>query len=103
MVAEVNGAAANIGMSIEGSTGGLFTVNSDGTYSFDANGDFEDLDVGETRTTTITYLLSDGEGGTDIATVTVSVQGANDAPILCLLYTSPSPRDKRQSRMPSSA
>ena len=25
------------------------------------------------------------------------------APYLCLLYTSPSPRDKRQSRMPSSA
>ena len=24
-------------------------------------------------------------------------------PIFCLLYTSPSPRDKRQSRMPSSA
>ena len=24
-------------------------------------------------------------------------------PISCLLYTSPSPRDKRQSRMPSSA
>ena len=26
-----------------------------------------------------------------------------DASIACLLYTSPSPRDKRQSRMPSSA
>ena len=26
-----------------------------------------------------------------------------DATIGCLLYTSPSPRDKRQSRMPSSA
>ena len=26
-----------------------------------------------------------------------------DLPIICLLYTSPSPRDKRQSRMPSSA
>ena len=25
------------------------------------------------------------------------------APFVCLLYTSPSPRDKRQSRMPSSA
>ena len=25
------------------------------------------------------------------------------APTICLLYTSPSPRDKRQSRMPSSA
>ena len=27
----------------------------------------------------------------------------NDNPRSCLLYTSPSPRDKRQSRMPSSA
>ena len=27
----------------------------------------------------------------------------NDSPRDCLLYTSPSPRDKRQSRMPSSA
>ena len=26
-----------------------------------------------------------------------------DYPTTCLLYTSPSPRDKRQSRMPSSA
>ena len=26
-----------------------------------------------------------------------------DKPMFCLLYTSPSPRDKRQSRMPSSA
>ena len=44
-------------------------------------------------------------------TVTKSPSGLNyaenssDAPddITCLLYTSPSPRDKRQSRMPSSA
>ena len=28
---------------------------------------------------------------------------AADGPQACLLYTSPSPRDKRQSRMPSSA
>ena len=27
----------------------------------------------------------------------------DDQNIICLLYTSPSPRDKRQSRMPSSA
>ena len=27
----------------------------------------------------------------------------NHCPYVCLLYTSPSPRDKRQSRMPSSA
>ena len=27
----------------------------------------------------------------------------SDGEVICLLYTSPSPRDKRQSRMPSSA
>ena len=29
--------------------------------------------------------------------------GFRDGGTVCLLYTSPSPRDKRQSRMPSSA
>ena len=33
---------------------------------------------------------------------TASATGSKQ-PGLCLLYTSPSPRDKRQSRMPSSA
>ena len=31
------------------------------------------------------------------------LSGSNYKPSICLLYTSPSPRDKRQSRMPSSA
>ena len=31
------------------------------------------------------------------------VKDNGDVYIVCLLYTSPSPRDKRQSRMPSSA
>ena len=30
-------------------------------------------------------------------------QGVRERDLGCLLYTSPSPRDKRQSRMPSSA
>ena len=33
----------------------------------------------------------------------VPVYVGSDKPMVCLLYTSPSPRDKRQSRMPSSA
>ena len=33
----------------------------------------------------------------------VAVQSGNDASIVCLLYTSPSPRDLSTSRMPSSA
>ena len=43
----------------------------------------------------VTWQDSTGGGG---ASVTIS-----DTPPACLLYTSPSPRDKRQSRMPSSA
>ena len=33
----------------------------------------------------------------------VGIRDAGDPVEICLLYTSPSPRDKRQSRMPSSA
>ena len=33
----------------------------------------------------------------------ITVTDNNYIPYSCLLYTSPSPRDKRQSRMPSSA
>ena len=37
------------------------------------------------------------------AIMTQKVLDHLDASLSCLLYTSPSPRDKRQSRMPSSA
>ena len=44
---------------------------------------------------------------TTSAAAAAALLAANPAPdaaaITCLLYTSPSPRDKRQSRMPSSA
>ena len=46
--------------------------------------------------------LSDLEkrGIADVNSITII---ANEGIGFCLLYTSPSPRDKRQSRMPSSA
>ena len=43
----------------------------------------------------------------DLSTIAISSDLDNSAPLAttvsCLLYTSPSPRDKRQTRMPSSA
>ena len=36
-------------------------------------------------------------------TVVIGEGERDEAPMLCLLYTSPSPRDKSSSRMPSSA
>ena len=43
--------------------------------------------------------------GVDLLAVAATAIGTNNATQIttCLLYTSPSPRDKRQSRMPSSA
>ena len=66
-----------------GATGTLGTVtnNGDGTFSYDPNGQFESLAVGETAEDTFTYTVTDGNGGTDTATVTVTVTGENDAPV----------------------
>ena len=101
------------------SPNGTVTINDDGTLTFEP-------DEGFNGDTTIDYVISDGNGGEDRAWVQVTVNAVNDGPVAkddranldedttavidvlandmdCLLYTSPSPRDKRQSRMPSSA
>ena len=39
----------------------------------------------------------------DVSKLHLEAERALDKAASCLLYTSPSPRDKRQSRMPSSA
>jgi len=80
-VAEVNGVAGDVGQPIDGSDGGVFTINEDGTFTFEPGNDFQSLGVGETATTTIEYTLTDSDGSTDTAVVTVTVEGVNDAPI----------------------
>jgi VCBS repeat-containing protein len=73
-VTQVNGDPANIGTQVEGSQGGLFTVDDDGDLIFDPNSDFNDLLAEDTRTTTIQYTVSDG-AETDTAQVEVTVNG----------------------------
>ena len=63
-VSAVNGVAGNVGIATTGSNGGSFTIGSNGLYTFDPGTAFDDLAVGETRTTTVSYTISDGEGGT---------------------------------------
>ena len=80
IVTAVAGDTTNVGQPVDASNGGQFTVNEDGTYAFSDNDDFEDLALGETRDTEIIYQISDGQGGFDTATITVTVTGTNDAP-----------------------
>ncbi|WP_168201392.1 Ig-like domain-containing protein [Qingshengfaniella alkalisoli] len=79
-VSRVAGAAANVGAAVAGSDGGSFTIASDGSLSFDPGTDFDDLATGEIRQTTVSYTITDGEGGTDTATVVITVTGVNDGP-----------------------
>jgi VCBS repeat-containing protein len=59
-------------------TYGSLTINSDGTYSYTPN---DVLGSGETGIDYFTYTVSDGNGGTDTGQLTITVTGANDAPV----------------------
>ncbi|MBA5778246.1 FG-GAP repeat protein [Stappia sp. F7233] len=62
---------------------GTLTINSDGSYSYVADqAAAQGLGVGEAVDDVFTYEVSDGNGGTDTATLTVTVTGANDAPVI---------------------
>jgi VCBS repeat-containing protein len=80
-VSAVEGAGGNVGAAVAGSNGGSFTLNADGSYTFDPGGDFEDLAVGDSRVTAVGYTLTDGTA-TGTATLTVTVDGVNDAPLI---------------------
>jgi VCBS repeat-containing protein len=80
-VATINGSAANVGAAFALASGALLTVNADGTFTYDPNGKFEYLAVGESAEETFTYVAADNyDGPSNTATVTVTVEGVNDTP-----------------------
>jgi VCBS repeat-containing protein len=56
-------------------SGALVKFNSDGTVTYDPNGKFASLTVGQSTTDTFTYTVSDDTGRIDTATVTVNITG----------------------------
>ncbi|WP_176090516.1 VCBS domain-containing protein, partial [Achromobacter anxifer] len=81
-VSEVNGNAASVGQQIAGTHGGTFTLNADGSYSFNPGSDFKSLGNKDSTTTSITYTVTDADGASTTATLTVTVTGTNDLPIV---------------------
>lgn len=59
-----------------------FTLNDDGTITFNTNGDFDSLSQDESTTREITYRVTNQDGLSDTATLTVNILGQNDPPVL---------------------
>ncbi|SHJ21432.1 PKD domain-containing protein [Pseudozobellia thermophila] len=74
----VGGSSANVGQSIGGSDGGLFTITAGGNLTFDTNGEFDGLNDGDSQTTTVQYRATDGNANSNTATVSVTVTGVDD-------------------------
>ena len=60
---------------------GSVTIATDGSYSYAPSPAMQGLAVGESQTDSFTYEVSDGQGGMDTATVTVTITGSNDGPV----------------------
>ena len=80
-VTEVDGVAADVGSLVVLPSGAHLTLNADGSFTYDPNGQFEDLAPGETATDTFSYTIEDPGGLPDSATVTVTIDGVNDPPV----------------------
>ena len=76
-VGTVEGNAANVGRQITTEEGALVTVNADGTYTYNPNGAFDELRIGESETDSFTYTAFDGLENSEEATVSINVFGTN--------------------------
>ena len=63
----------------------LITHNGDGTFDYDPDGQFGNLGVGQQATDIFTYTISDGHGGTESATVTITINGTTSIIYLPLI------------------
>ncbi len=80
IVSETEGSSGKVGSQFTLASGAFLTLNGDGSVDYDPNSQFDHLTTGQTATDSWTYIISDGNGGTDTAIATVHLTGVNDAP-----------------------
>ena len=71
---DANGDALTVTSAVS-AAGGVVTINADGSLNYLPPADFNGED-------TITYSISDGNDGVSSATLTITVAGVNDAPVV---------------------
>ena len=64
-----------------GTVGVVNAWDADGSFTYNPNGQFEYLQAGNSTIDSFIYTVSDGNGGTDTATVTITINGVNDPPV----------------------
>ncbi|QTE90434.1 retention module-containing protein [Shewanella algae] len=64
---------------------GLLTLNADGSYNYQINSAgqaIQALAQGESLTEVFSYLLTDADGDTSVQTLTITITGTNDVPVI---------------------
>ena len=81
-ISEVNGEPITPGTAIALPSGALLTINSDGSFSYDPNSQFDNLSSDETVIDSFTYVVVDDEGASSTATVNITINGIADSILL---------------------
>ncbi|MFP3880049.1 MAG: cadherin-like domain-containing protein, partial [Dehalococcoidia bacterium] len=68
-------------LDMSGTLGEVDAWGADGSFSYSPSGQFEYLQAGNSTTDIFAYTVSDGNGGTATAAVTITINGVNDAPV----------------------
>lgn len=81
-----NGTSVDNGVtfSIEGVYGTMEINKTSGAYTYtldNTRSATQGLDTGDVQTEVFNYTINDGQNGTDTSTITVTVNGSNDAPV----------------------
>ncbi len=79
-VVAVGGSADNVGQAVAGSTGGLFTIDADGSWIYDPNGEMAHVANRAVLETSIDITVLDSLGLESTSTLTIDVQGTNEKP-----------------------
>ncbi|MEM7366888.1 MAG: Ig-like domain-containing protein, partial [Pseudomonadota bacterium] len=82
-VSKINGLSFTPSSPILLPSGAQLTIDANGLFTYDTNAAFEALNLGDQTTDSFEYEISDGKGGTDKATVTITIDGRDEnvAPI----------------------